>query len=105
MELRGDIVLTNFDPVVGSEQGKTRPAIIIQHNTLNKYSNTTIVVPISSRIYEKQYPMHVTLPHSTTTCEGTIKVEQLRVIDKKRIVKKIGSVSDEILTKIGHAQQ
>jgi mRNA interferase MazF len=53
MVKRGDVVLVNLDPVIGSEQGKTRPAIIIQHDALNKNSKTTIIVPISSRLYEK----------------------------------------------------
>ena len=105
MGLKGDIVLVNFDPVVGSEQAKVRPAIIIQNNTLNKYSNTTIVVPISSRIYEKTYPMHVAFSGTHSLKPGTIKTEQIRVIDKQRIHSKIGSVNTQKLQKIGIAIQ
>jgi mRNA interferase MazF len=105
MVKRGDIVLVNLEPVRGSEQGKTRPAIIIQHNTLNKYSNTTIIVPISSTIYEKEYPMHVLIENCGLKNKGTIKTEHIRAIDKKRITKKIGEAKPEIIKKIGQAIQ
>jgi mRNA interferase MazF len=105
MGLRGSIVFVNFDPVIGSEQGKTRPAIVIQNDVLNTYSNTTIVVPISSRIYEKNYPMHVYFPGGGELKAGTIKVEQIRVIDKQRIERITGSVNLEILSQIGLALQ
>lgn len=50
---RKDLVLVNLNPVIGSEQGKIRPAIVVQHDSLNKNSNTTIIIPITSKIYEK----------------------------------------------------
>lgn len=93
MVKRGDIVLVSLDPTIGSEQAKTRPAIIIQHDELNTYSNTTIIVPITSKI-KKDYPMHV--PIET----GTIKVEQIRCIDKQRIKKVLGSVAPKTLNEI-----
>lgn len=105
MGIRGDIVFVNFESVVGSEQGKTRPAIIIQHNALNKNSRTTIVVPISSRVYEKEYPMHVRFEKLGPLSAGTVKVEQIRVIDKTRIQKCVGRVPDIFLRKIGRALQ
>ena len=49
----GDIVLVNLDPVIGSEQGKTRPALVIQNNIGNEYSPTTIVAPITTKIFSK----------------------------------------------------
>jgi len=103
MVKRGDIVLVSLDPVKGSEQGKTRPAVIIQHDSLNKHSKTTIIVPISSTIYDKNYSMHVLL--NEFEIKGTIKVEHIRSIDKTRIIKKIGYVSDSVLSKIGFALQ
>jgi mRNA interferase MazF len=105
MELikKGMVVYVNLNPVIGSEQGKTRPAIIIQHDALNKTSNTTIVVPISSRIYDKEYPMHVRI--NELNINGTIKVEQIRVIDKSRIQSKKDFVSNTTMKKIGNALQ
>lgn len=105
MVKRGDIVLVNLEPTIGSEQGKTRPAIVIQHNSLNKYSETTIIVPISSRIYEKEYPMHVEIEGSGLKKRGTIKTEHIRAIDKKRITKKIGTAKPETIKRIGIALQ
>lgn len=100
---RGMIVYVNLNPVVGSEQGKIRPAVVIQHDALNSTSNTTIVVPISSRVYEKEYPMHVKIDE--LNIKGTIKVEQIRVIDKSRIMKNKTVVSNQIMKKIGVALQ
>ena len=56
---RGDVILVNLDPVVGSEQGKTRPALIVQNDIGNEYSPTTIVAPITSKIFSKQFPTNV----------------------------------------------
>jgi mRNA interferase MazF len=50
---KGDIILVDFEPVRDSEQGRIRPAIVIQENILNKFSPLTIVAPITSKIYEK----------------------------------------------------
>lgn len=103
MVRRGDIVRVCLDPVIGSEQGKTRPAVVIQHDALNTTSNTTIVVPITSKIYDKEYPMHVKI--SENKFEGTIKVEQIRTIDMSRIKKVEGFVSSELMLRIGKALQ
>mgnify|MGYP001597481433 CR=1 FL=1 len=51
---RGDIVLVNFEPVKGSEQGGIRPSLIIQNDIFNKYSPTTIVAPITSKLFKKE---------------------------------------------------
>ena len=93
---KGDIVLVRFDPAVGSGQKKTRPAVVIQHDQLNKYGNTTIVLPITSST-KRPYPMHVRIP------EGVIKVEQIRCVDKQRIHKVIGRVSHTTLQEIKQA--
>ncbi|MBI5148987.1 type II toxin-antitoxin system PemK/MazF family toxin, partial [Candidatus Pacearchaeota archaeon] len=46
--LRGDIVLVNLEPIIGAEQGKIRPAVVVQNNIGNEYSPTTIIAPITS---------------------------------------------------------
>ena len=56
---RGDILLVNLDPVKGSEQGMIRSVLVIQNDTLNKYSPTTIIAPITSKIYTKEYLTNV----------------------------------------------
>ncbi len=88
---------------MGSEQGKLRPAIVLQHNSLNKNSNTTIVVPITSKIYDKKYPMHVLINGFGLDKKGTVKVERIRSVDKKRIVKLVGIVNESIMQEIKQA--
>ncbi len=105
MVKRGDLVWVNLEPVIGSEQGKKRPAIIIQHDALNKTSKTTIIVPISSTVYEKKYPMHVQIEGCGLKSRGTIKTEHIRAIDKKRITGKIGETPRQIMKEIGLALQ
>ncbi|MFT4261392.1 MAG: type II toxin-antitoxin system PemK/MazF family toxin [Candidatus Woesearchaeota archaeon] len=100
MVKRGDIVLVDLDPGKGSEQKKTRPALIIQHDSLNKYGDTTIIIPITSTIYDKDYAMHVRIKGFGLKKEGTLKVEHIRSIDKKRIKKHVGKVNEDILDKV-----
>ena len=99
---RGDVVLVNLDPVVGSEQGKTRPAVIIQNNFGNKYSPTTIVAPITSKVFTKEFPTNVFIlkREAKLKMDSTILLNQIRTIDKSRIVKKICSLNSNIVSKI-----
>ncbi len=100
--IRGDIILVNLDPVVGSEQGKTRPALIIQNDVGNKYSPLTIIAPITTKIYSQQYPTNVQISkkESKLKKESTILFNQIRTIDKKRIVKKISTLDRFVLAKV-----
>ena len=91
MEIKkGDILLVNFEPVRGSEQGRIRPALVIQNNILNKFSPLTIVAPITSKVYEKEYPTNILLnkKDSGLNLDSTILINQIRAIDKRRIIKK-----------------
>jgi len=88
-----DIVIVDLNPIKGSEQGKIRPCIIVQNNSLNKILQTTIVVPVTSKIYDKEYPSIVAINESGLN--GSIKTEQIRTIDKSRCVKKIGTISQK----------
>lgn len=99
---RGDICYVNFgdcsDEKVGSEQSGMRPALIIQNNKGNRYSPTTIVVPITSQLGKKRLPMHVFIKgckENGLKRDSIILCEQFQTIDKKRIVDKIGSVDDD----------
>ena len=98
---RGDILLVNFEPVKGSEQGKIRPALVIQSNNLNKFSSLTIVAPITSKIYEKEYPTNVLLNKGTSGLknDSTILLNQIRALDKRRVIKKIGSADQFTMLK------
>ena len=103
--IRGDIVVANLEPIKGSEQGGTRPVLIIQNDVLNMYAPTTIVAPITSKIYTKEYPTNVQFFSASSGLkkESTILLNQIRTIDKKRINKKIGALSNEIMEKVDNA--
>lgn len=102
---RGDIVLVNLDPVVGSEQGKTRPAVVIQNDIGNEYSPTTIIAPITSKVFTKEFPTNITLlkKESGLSLDSTILLNQIRTIDKSRITKKISSLDTNLINKINMA--
>ena len=99
---RGDILLVNFEPVKGSEQGRIRPAIVIQNDILNKFSPLTIVAPVTSKVYEKEYPTNVFIKRdeSVFNNDSTILLNQIRTVDKRRIVKRLGSLDTFFMNKI-----
>jgi mRNA interferase MazF len=102
---RGDILLVNFEPVRGSEQGRVRPAIVIQNNILNKFSPLTIVAPITSKIYEKEYPTNVFIKKEEAVLnnDSTVLLNQIRTIDKRRIIKRLGSLNIFLMNKVDFA--
>lgn len=102
---RGDIVLVNLDPVIGSEQGKTRPALVVQNNIGNKYSPIVIVAPITSKIYSKEFPTNVEVSpkESGLDFRSTVLLNQIRAIDKLRIIKIKGRLSKEKIAKVDMA--
>ncbi len=102
---RGDIVLANLEPIVGSEQGRIRPVLIIQNDISNEFSPTTIIAPITSKVYTKEFPTNVTLvpEDSKLKNNSTILLNQIRVIDKSRIIKNISSLGNEIMSKVNLA--
>lgn len=96
---RYDIVQADLGQVVGSEQGGIRPVLIIQNNTGNMFSNTTIIMPLSSKLKSLNQPTHTLIKRSVDTGLKTNSVllgEQMRVISSQRIIKKIGTVTDEL---------
>jgi len=102
---RVGVYLVNFDPTVGAEIKKTRPALIVQNDIANRYSPITIVAAITSQFEEPLYPTEVFLP----TGEGGMRVEsvvllnQIRSVDKRRLVKPLGSVRPPTLRKVDRA--
>lgn len=102
---RGDIFYANLNPVIGSEQGGVRPVLIIQNNIGNKYSPTTIIAAITSKIKKAKLPTHVELSAAEFNLEkdSVILLEQLRTIDKRRLKEKITHLDDEIMSEIDRA--
>ena len=95
---RYDIVQADLGSVIGSEQGGIRPVLIIQNDIGNKFSNTTIIIPLTSKIKSLNQPTHTLIKRSINTGLKTDSVllgEQMRVISNQRIIKKIGTVTDE----------
>ena len=102
---RREIILVNLEPVRGSEQGKIRPALIIQNDLGNLNSPITIIAPITSKIYTKEFPTNVQILHGEGGLEedSTILLNQIRAIDKIRIIKKLKKVSSETMHKVNLA--
>ena len=97
--------MTNLEPVVGSEQGRIRPSLVIQGNILNENSPTTIVAPITSKIYTKVYPSNVEVQSkdSGLKINSTILLNQIKTIDKSRIIKKISCLNNDIMKRVNLA--
>lgn len=91
-----EIVLVNLDPTIGSEMKKTRPAVIISPNEMNRYLNTIVIAPMTSS--SKSYPTRVEVNHNKT--KGWIVLDQIRIIDRKRIIKKLGNLTQKEVEKV-----
>ncbi len=102
---RGDIFLINLSPIKGSEQGGVRPGLILQNDIYNEYSPTTIIAPITSKLYEKEYPTNVFIKkeESGLDKDSTILLNQIRTIDKSRFFKKVGSLNSYSMNKVDNA--
>ena len=91
-----EIVLVNLDPTIGSEMQKTRPAVILSPNEMNKYLNTVVIAPMTSS--SKSYPTRVEVNHNKT--KGWIVLDQIRTIDRQRITKKLDKLTDKDIKKV-----
>ncbi len=104
---RGDVYLVNFDPAVGSEIKKTRPALIIQNDVANTYSPVSIVAAITSHTTDDLYPTEVGI--SAKECgldkDSVALLNQLRTVDKTRLIKKLGRVNNATMTHVDMALQ
>ena len=90
------IVLVNLDPTIGSEIKKTRPCAIISPNEMNKYLQTVVIAPMTSQ--SKNYPTRVEIKHDNK--RGWIVLDQIRTIDKQRIVKILDNLSQKEISKV-----
>ena len=82
------IVLVNLDPTLGSEIQKTRPCVIVSPDEMNKYLNTIVIAPMTSSL--KEYPTRI--PVNYNGKKGMIAIDQIRTVDKKRIIKLLGKL-------------
>ncbi len=102
---RGDIFYADLSPVIGSEQGGTRPVLVVQNDVGNKFSPTVIIAAITSQINKAKLPTHIEInAHEVGLLkDSVILLEQVRTIDKKRLREKIGRLDDEQLAAVDEA--
>ena len=102
---RGEIYRADLDPVIGSEQGGIRPVLIIQNDIGNLHSPTVIVAAITSRLNKPKLPTHVAISsrQSGLKKDSVILAEQVRTLEKKRLMEKLGRVDEEVMAKVDRA--
>jgi len=102
---RGDIFYADLSPVIGSEQGGTRPVLVIQNDVGNKFSPTVIIAAITSQINKAKLPTHIEISANDfgLAKDSVILLEQIRTIDKKRLREKIGRLDEDLLLRVDEA--
>ncbi len=91
-----DIVLVNLDPTIGSEIKKTRPCVIISPDEMNRHLLTVTIAPMTSQ--SKPYPTRIEVKHNNK--KGWVVVDQIRTIDRQRIIKSLGKLSVREITNV-----
>lgn len=102
---RGEIYLVQFDPARGHEIKKTRPALIIQNNIGNRYSSVTIVAAITSKISIPPNPVEVVVEpgRSGLSARSTVRLDQIRSVDRIRLVKRVGQLDSQTMKRVDEA--
>jgi mRNA interferase MazF len=90
------IILVNLDPTIGSEIKKTRPCVIISPDEMNRHLQTVTIAPMTTQ--SKNYPTRVEVKHHEKT--GWVVIDQIRTIDKQRVLKLLGKLSDKEIIRI-----
>ena len=96
MVARGEVYLINLDPTIGSEVQKTRPCVIVSPDEMNKYIRTVIIAPMTTKL--RSYKSRIEIEFKGK--KGQIMLDQLRTVDKQRLVKKKGQLSSEDTQKV-----
>mgnify|MGYP001591438642 CR=1 FL=1 len=99
---RGDLLLVNLEPIIGSEQGGVRPVLVVQNDIGNETSSTTIIAAITSKEFSKEFSTNVFInkKESGLDKDSTILLNQIRSIDKSRIIKKISHIDYNNIRKV-----
>ncbi|MEE0792725.1 MAG: type II toxin-antitoxin system PemK/MazF family toxin [Faecalibacterium prausnitzii] len=100
--LRGNIYYADMEPHIGSEQGDTRPVVVLQNDIGNRYAPTLIVATVTSRTEKKRYqPTHVLIAHNTAfERPSVVQLEQNFTIDKSRIQRFLGRITQNEMQEI-----
>ena len=101
---RGDVLLIDFDPVRGSEQGKVRPAVVIQNDVANQYSPVIIVAAVTSSL-RALHPtdVEVRAPEGGLRKDSKVLLNQICTVDRARVIDRWGHLSDEIMSEVDKA--
>lgn|SRR5690554_529502 len=91
-----EIVLVNLDPSMESEMKKTRPCVVLSPNEMNRNLHTIIIAPMTSS--SKPYPTRIKVNHNQQ--EGWVVIDQIRTIDRRRIVKKLDRLTDKEIQQV-----
>lgn len=102
---RGDVYFADLSPVVGSEQGGTRPVLVIQNDIGNRFSPTVIIAAITAQIQKAKLPTHVEIDAKKYQFErdSVILLEQVRTIDKSRLTDKITHLDEVLMERVDEA--
>jgi mRNA interferase MazF len=102
---RGEVYLVQFDPTLGHEIRKIRPAVIVQNDVSNQYSPITIVAAISSQFSEPPFPREVLVEpeESGLLKRSAVIVNQIRSVDRQRLGKRVGRLSPESVRRVDEA--
>lgn len=102
---RGEVYMISFDPTVGAEIRKTRPGLILQNDVANRCSPITIVAAITSQFEEPLYPTEVLIKArgGGLRTEGVVLLNQIRSVDKRRLVRRLGRLEAETMERVGRA--
>ena len=102
---RGDIFLANLEPIQGREQGGVRPVLIIQNDVSNKRSPVTIIAAITSKMFDKEFPTNVFVSKEDSKLDkdSNVLLNQIRAIDKSRLMKKISSLDFYLMSRVDSA--
>jgi mRNA interferase MazF len=102
---RGEVYLVNFDPTIGAEIQKTRPALVVQNDIANRHSPITIVTAITSQFDDPLYPTEVFIqpPEGGLTLASVVLLNQVRSIDKRRLVRRLGVLTLATMERVDRA--
>ena len=102
---RGEVYLVNFDPTIGAEIRKTRPALVLQNDIANRYSPITIVAAITTRFEDRLYPTEVLLASGEggMSVASVVLLNQIRSVDKQRLIKRLGVLRPLTMEEIDRA--
>ena len=94
---RGDIFYADLRPAVGSEQTGVRPVLVVQNDVSNRLSPTVVVCALTSQLKRPQLPTHVLVADLDRPAPSILLVEQMRTLDKRRLLRRIGHASPSVM--------